>query len=242
MVLSSNSLFHFTSKIDYLEDILTNGFWPRYCREYGWGGNFDFALPMVCFCDIPLSQIKEHVKFYGEFGIGVSKNWVKNYKTISPVQYIASSSDEFNHITRLITLLKNQEIDNVSLCKLARAKKVAGKTDNKKGECKNKKFYDEKEWRYIPDSQKLSELVLAIKKKDVFDSNEASRITEKCKLAVNFDDILYILIPNKNYIPKIIEIIKSVIQKKVRATKERDEILLNLSSKILRVDQILHDF
>lgn len=64
MVLSSSTLFHFTPKMEYLLSILQDGFWPRYCVEKGWGNNYiDFALPMVCFCDIPLAQISEHTDF-----------------------------------------------------------------------------------------------------------------------------------------------------------------------------------
>ena len=64
MAISSNTLFHFTPTAEYLVGILTNEFHPRYCLEkialveY----EFELAYPMVCFCDIPLSQIKNHVK------------------------------------------------------------------------------------------------------------------------------------------------------------------------------------
>lgn len=73
MAVSSNTLFHFTSRYQTLVSILRNrGFWPKYCKEYDWNndGKVNFAVPVSCFSDIPLSQIKDHLDFYGNYGIG----------------------------------------------------------------------------------------------------------------------------------------------------------------------------
>eukprot|EP01034_Spumella_vulgaris_P011525 gene11525-14663_t len=70
------------------------GFWPRYSLEdFRWqvsGPNsHEFAaFPMVCFCDIPLSRIDEHVGFYGSYGLGLSREWGIR-AGLNPVQYIA---------------------------------------------------------------------------------------------------------------------------------------------------------
>ena len=111
MNLSSNSLFHFTSKFEYLKDILLNGFWPRYCIEYGWGTSIDFALPMVCFCDIPLSLIEDHTKFYGNYGIGMKRSWARELKNITPVQYINYKSYLAGYLRTLLTKLKNETLN-----------------------------------------------------------------------------------------------------------------------------------
>lgn len=75
-VVSSKTLFHYTSTLDAVKAILkSKGFWPMYCIEYGWSEDFYFAVPQCSFCDIPLSLIKSHVKKYGHFGIGMSKSW-----------------------------------------------------------------------------------------------------------------------------------------------------------------------
>ena len=89
MALSANTLFHFTKDSNTLLSILSTKFYPRLCLEK----NFftvkevgKIAIPMVCFCDIPLSQISEHVEHYGEYAIGLKKSWaIKN--GITPILY-----------------------------------------------------------------------------------------------------------------------------------------------------------
>lgn len=90
-VLSSSNLFNFTSKFDVLKLILQNGF--RYNK-------WEESLPkngvkqenyIVCFCDIPWTQNKEHRDCYGNNGIVLTKEWGIR-KEISPVRYINGTS------------------------------------------------------------------------------------------------------------------------------------------------------
>jgi len=59
MAVSSNSLFHYTKSIESLSNILAYGFFPSYCKESIYTKDFErsFAIPIVSFCDIPLSQV-----------------------------------------------------------------------------------------------------------------------------------------------------------------------------------------
>lgn len=237
MKLSSNSLFHFTAKIDFLVNILDKGFWPRYCREYGWGNKYiDFAVPMVCFCDIPLSMIEEHTKFYGGYGIGVKRKWINQQKTITPVQYIAPSSHEFNSINRLLTKLKNHNINEAEARKLILAKKVSGEAINKSESVRPKIFYNEREWRHIPDNLENGDLLIPIDKKEKFDSNQYSQKTEDHKLTFDMESIQYLIIPDESKRTELIRRIEIIYKSKSREQK------LILISKILSIKQILNDF
>ncbi|MBA3071804.1 MAG: hypothetical protein FP829_06570, partial [Nitrospirae bacterium] len=87
--ISTNTVFHFTSWSN-LFGILKNNFLPKYSTEtvhlFG-ATSVEIAIPMVSFCDIPLSQIKEHVQDYGSYGIGMTKSWAfKN--GLNPVIYL----------------------------------------------------------------------------------------------------------------------------------------------------------
>ena len=100
----SNTLFHFTKSAETLKLILKNGFWPKFCLEdVSWLGyeKFDFiAYPMVCFCEIPLSRISEHINFYGEFGIGLSRHWAES-NGLNPVFYITNENNVANAFREL---------------------------------------------------------------------------------------------------------------------------------------------
>src|SRR6266536_130345 len=93
MPLSTNSLFHFTKNKTALHGILKEGFRLKYCLETieTRKGKIKAAVPMVSFCDIPLSQVKEHILKYGRYGIALSKDWGQT-RGLNPVLYIDKPS------------------------------------------------------------------------------------------------------------------------------------------------------
>lgn len=95
MAVTSDTLFHYTSSLSSLINILSEKFKITYCLEqyYLNGIRSVSYYPMICFCDIPLSQAKEHIKSYGPYGIGLTKAWgIRN--NLNPVTYI----DEQSHL------------------------------------------------------------------------------------------------------------------------------------------------
>lgn len=60
------------------------------------------AFPMVCFCDIPLSRIDEHIGFYGRFGIGMTRKWAEQ-NGLNPVLYASGS----NNLTKELLALNS---------------------------------------------------------------------------------------------------------------------------------------
>lgn len=85
-------LFHFTTKKS-LYDILNNTFKVSYARERILGGAKikEFAVPMVSFSDLRLSELKDNIGTYGKFGIGMTKDWAIN-KGLNPVMYASDNS------------------------------------------------------------------------------------------------------------------------------------------------------
>ena len=92
MPLSSNTIIHFTKTSEALKGILQTNFKIKYCQEnIKLQEELHYAAPMVSFCDIPLSQIKDHIGKYGAYGIGLTKEWAQKNK-LNPVLYIQSDS------------------------------------------------------------------------------------------------------------------------------------------------------
>ncbi|WP_279486569.1 abortive infection system antitoxin AbiGi family protein [Aeromonas veronii] len=206
----SDSLFHFTKSLDVLKLILKNGVEPRFCLEdITWlniKGLTKIGLPMSCFCDIPISRLKNHNEFYGGFGIALSKDWaLKN--GLHPIAYTTKGG----HIQELADSLKNimnenptNEINVLNFYRLiSLVKPLIGLMKDKNGQEDIKvDFYQESEWRYVPKT-------VDVLHEDNFsrDVDEANDRVKEYALKFNPTDINYIFVNSDSDIPKIIDII-----------------------------------
>lgn len=156
----SDFLFHFTGKkrngeteevaqergFKILVDILENGFLLNFneesldCKEsFPEGYKFGVVTPIVCFTDIPLDKIGNHVNNYGKFGIGVSKDWATN-KGAQPVIYIDKNNMGFSKgLRRLFELTGENTALKFSMVYIFPL-------------LKNIQFYEEREWRILYDT------------------------------------------------------------------------------------------
>ena len=93
MTISSNSLFHFTNSLKSLTGILSFGFKLTYCKEKYYLAKelYDSNYPMICFCDIPLNLAQNHIKRYGSYAIGMTKEWAILHN-LNPVVYVEKNS------------------------------------------------------------------------------------------------------------------------------------------------------
>ncbi|BAX62529.1 abortive infection system antitoxin AbiGi family protein [Burkholderia stabilis] len=215
----SNTLFHFTKSLETLRLILLNGFWPRYCLEdVSWIGydKYDYiAYPMVCFCDIPLSRISEHVDFYGNFGIGLTRQWGEA-NGLNPILYVSGENNvtatfrSLNDHSNKLPKGEHREAAKVSMrYLLAHSKPTEGKMviDAKPVE---KTFYQESEWRYVPVHPEIDEYLFS---KNFSDSanldNSNSKTKDHCLLKFGPKDIKYIFVKSDSDIPEIINFIQT---------------------------------
>jgi hypothetical protein len=275
--LSANTLFHFTNSIENIINILTNDFTPRYCME-----SFDFiseedtitelAIPMVCFCDIPLSQIRNHVEHYGGYAIGLSKNWgISN--CINPVMY--SLPDSYStqiyrlsmntiptHIGTLKDISNSCKIKKTAMEKLQETiegmnssnllqfyfsnymKPYEGyswENDSFSGDFVN--FYDEREWRYVPDPYMLHNhgIDTYITKEEFLNSDYKDslnmRIAEISKLTFTPNDIKYIIVNSED---EILTMCNQIDLLKGSANFQNDVTVLK--TRIISNEQIFQDF
>src|ERR1700761_1038581 len=93
MAISTNSIIHYTDKLENLLGIISEGFRVKYCSEImespKW--RIDALVPMISFCDVPFSSFRDHITAYGSYGIGLSKDWAY-LRGINPVLYMSKGS------------------------------------------------------------------------------------------------------------------------------------------------------
>lgn len=242
-------LFHFTSK-DGLFGILEDTFQVSYAREKieGKSTHREFAVPMVSFCDLKLSELKVHMSKYGSYGIGLTKDWA-NKKGLNPVMYVnrhCEFTDNFNNALyaiypNLSKIKKNKKISyEMKILDAYRYMKNyegtlvrAGLTDEK-----NFRFADEREWRYVPslNDSEIEEPFVAISnmqtKKQKMEYNQKIK---NIKLDFSPNDIKYLIVNSDNEINELIEHIR-----KVKKFYNAD-VISKLSSRILTKEQIDKD-
>jgi hypothetical protein len=256
MVVSSDSLFHFTCKKEHLIDILKNSFHANYCFENFNDvirinrSNIKLAIPMLCFCDLPLSNITDHIAFYGSYGLGLIKEWGKR-NGLNPVSYLYKNSNLTNALSEYFTenigsiLEKMKEVENNGNTKSYNEvmnfltlycflKEYDGNMKDLEFNTRYKKFIDEKEWRYVPKNQNLFiEVDGQVKNKNNYETAK-TRLKEN-KLLFSPDDITYIIV--KKEIERL-EMITIVEGNKEYCT----DIIKILCSKIISVERLKQDF
>jgi hypothetical protein len=242
MSLSSNSLSHFTSFSNLKSIIQTKCLYPRYCFEKVLNLDFVVTYPLLSFTDIPMDQIYDHAIKYGSSGIGFNKNeWgieigKRNKQIINPVFYITENSQIIDFFKKiLLTYYKHQksalEINNkekeilqsffnaLGLYKITEGLEWDKKAKRFKSE--TVPFYNEREWRYLPNMSEDQKDVEGIPlnfspvddfydefgtfKYDHFESK--NKEIEKHKLDFTVSDIDYIVIEDKAMMSEITEVI-----------------------------------
>lgn len=207
----SKSLFHFTRSLDALKGILVEGIKPKYCLEdVSWisGNNPDYvAYPMSSFCDIPLSRISDHTKFYGGYGIGLTKRWgLRN--SLNPIIY-CSPEGHIHDLTHDFAKA-HSEIDDEDIKKKIKgyffkvtslAKPLTG-TMVVNGTPVTKDFYQENEWRYIPDSGRF-----LVEDKFEEQRDEKNKEIENLSLRFSPEDVRYIFVSYDSEIPALVDYI-----------------------------------
>lgn len=245
MAISSNALFHFTGKRSNLLGILTDTFFiPHFCLEdfsllnTSNDSYYDaFAFPMVCFCDLPLSKIGDHIKFYGGYGIGLKKNWGIG-KGITPITYLTEKSYLTKHLKTYMKEFMEEQVDfPAELIKYTKPVKGKILRDNN---YKTKIFYDEREWRYIPqhlDDYRESILFKNQYLYDVTRSDANSDMRWLCRLKFKAGDIKYIIVKYENEIVPMAGTIR-----RIKSSKYDEDQIELLISRIITSKQIVSDF
>ena len=165
-MISANTLFHFTDSLDNLLNILTVEFQPRFCledfslvfaRRHPPVPSLELAIPMVCFCDLPMSQLQQHLSAYGDYGIGMTKSWGRKHG-VTPVLYLHQDSLLMEKFGQLLEQTRDARLQTEFHQNLSSnvfdfacfVKPYEGCFSRNAMRVDNYRFYDEREWRYVP--------------------------------------------------------------------------------------------
>jgi hypothetical protein len=229
--LSSRSLFHFTNDISTLGLILNGGFQARYIYEKLPGRKIAYFTETTCFCDIPLSLVKEHINWYGDYGIGIDRTHAREFG-LSPIFYIHSKSPGYPKGSSRSTREWFENFKFLKYLKQVRGKQIFFNNDDSPY-WKWKTFYNEREWRYFP-KENNTFLEKYERETDLEEKRiELNKVNSLQKFQVNTESIEYILIKDSKDLEKLISEIKKSPHKNN---------LHDLLTKVITVKQIVSDF
>lgn len=219
MALSSNTLIHFTSSKETLKRILEENFRVFYCKEtviLG-GKKSNYRVPMVSFCDIPLSEIKDHIEKYGNYGIGMTKEWGIR-KGLNPVLYVAQTSSlsaSYRHALKTYAIETEDDVDDWSVEQrsvvdvLRYMKNYEAPLVRKGIEKDAYRFSDEREWRFVPPHTEECDMLV---NSDYYEAheNDVNAALESMRLDFEPNDIKYIIINDDTEIGEFIDHLRRV--------------------------------
>lgn len=252
MSLYPNILFHFTEK-RWLYEILRTTFKVSYAREkiIGLENEREFAVPMVSFCDLKLSELKSHTEKYGQFGIGLTKEWA-NRNGLSPVMYvnrhcelmdnlITGLNGVYSHLNKVNDMEKFKNLNKSYLNIMNTYRYVKNYEGEliRQGELEdeNFRFADEREWRFVPslETEGVQPFVAISKIKTSQQKREYNEKVSHLRLSFQPDDIQYLIVENDRDITELIRHLENVKGRFDLETRSR------LSSRILTIEQIKND-
>ena len=273
-------MLHFTNSMEAIKGILENGFRFSYCCEkvsatinmnelHPEGANFfrpspnanhHIAIPMICFCDIPLTRAKSHSKTYGRFIVGIDKDTaITVFKdSLNPVMY--RNSMWIDYALSDLSVIK-ATIDNVEGCYNYKRSlnQLIGNTKPYNGTFKGEDYcyYNEREWRILMPYDyseqtkwywNLSEEDFAAKKDEINKILHSSEYAYR-GFTTDIDDeesfmqfITHIVVDTEANIPELVEFILNEEQPLFGYQRVSKRIRNFLVSRITSFERIENDY
>lgn len=246
------SLFHFTNSKALHGIVNGQAFFPSFSRErlQGKTQSRSYGVPVVSFCDLRLSEVRHHILSYGNFGIGLSKNW-GSANGLSPVAYISQDGEFIDpYLNALSSLFNLWNAPNLTASQqqslttayndvmrtLEYAKNYEGTLNRIGKKTKNNfRFADEREWRYVP-AYLGSGIPVFLPDNAINTPTKKSKANVQLRnslLSFSATDVKYLLVKNDKSIPSL--------YRTLAASGLRTADVELLKSRVLTVQQIKED-
>lgn len=211
MGLSSNILWHQTNYASLRNIIKSRSLKCSYSLE-----EVDeiigqkVAFPMISMCDLPISELSEYQGKYGDYAIGLSREWgVKNKFT--PIWYYEPKSRVPQLLRKTLKEAVRTDSDNIIsiLGVISFMKKMEGPLP--RHNYSKYRFYDEREVRYVPSFDYLvSGGIAPVLSADDYNNYKAAhggRALIEDGLAFGWADVRYIIVKEDKQIPVMVDML-----------------------------------
>lgn len=213
MGLSSNILWHQTKKDAFFKILRSKEFLYSYCIEKVFPINEEqgLAIPMISMSDFPFSEIANNKWAYGDYAIGLSREWgIRN--RFSPVLYCNRGSHIYRHLTELMDeAIKNGNMDSFFNCVslFSYMKFVQDTLETRYKKYSNYRFYDEREHRLVLDWRKETNASLYLSDAEYSDyKKERSSSTLDFGVKFTWEDVKYLIVNSNSNVTEVNNLLK----------------------------------
>lgn len=237
MGYSSDILWHQTTKTGFKKILESKMFKCAYSLEsINWKTqNMTFAIPMISFCNLAISDLDEYLGKYGIYIIGMRKSWKYASKT-SLVWYRDKNSHSLHPVMDYLHNLKTfpspciqKEIETLLWTQISHTKNFEGSLKRRGIKCY--RFFDEFEFRFVPsiDNLKAEKIksILSEKEYEKYKKDNKSSVINSPNLSLGFclDDIEYILVKDKGQLGYVNSLLKKYFTGEIIENRRKPIIL-----------------
>lgn len=210
MGLSSNVLWHMTKRDAFFSILKSKQFRYSYSLEKAFPlkDMKGIAFPMISMSDLPFSEIASTKWTYGDFAIGLSRDWgVK--KGFSPVWYCNVGSRVWMQLNKLVYEAGTKDDKGyfgIGMYLMSNVKFVQAPLISPKRKFRNYRFYDEREYRLVPyitetDKERIPPFIPEEQYEEFKKRNGSSMLD----FGVSFDysDIKYLIVKSQSNVEEI---------------------------------------
>lgn len=153
-------------------------------------------IPMVCFCDIPHSRVDYHAgkndsTDYGPYAVVLEKEWGRQ-RGVNPVSYVVPESDFVGAFQDFDALTEDADVNHEDWQIRSVFRKLLQFLKPYEDE---KRYYDEREWRYIPSGPST------LYSKSAFESQHVCQ--SHSTLCATFDDIECLIVKKSSEVEEV---------------------------------------
>lgn len=210
MGLSSNVLWHMTKKDAFFSILKSKQLRYSYSLEKAFPAKDmkGVAFPMISMSDLPFSEIATTKWTYGDYAIGLSREWGVR-KGFSPVWYCNVGSRVWLQLSKLVYEAATHN-DNgyfgMGMYLMSNVKFVQSPLISTKRKFKNYRFYDEREYRLVPfitetDKEGIPPYIL----EEQYEEFKKEKGSSMLDFGVTFEysDIKYLIVNSKSNVVEV---------------------------------------